>query len=114
VTIGDELRAVAKARAALKAAQGERSPEVQSLICIASDLLRPLLLRSLGGEEKMVALLHPPSSQDTSLSPDQMFLLSRIDGRTTIEELLDVSPLSAPETLGILLDFSDNGLMTVH
>jgi len=114
VTIGDELRAVAKARAALKAAQGERSPEVQSLICIASDLLHPILLRSLGGEERMVTLLHPPSSQDKSLSPDQMFLLSRIDGRTTIEELLDVSPLSAPETLGILLDFSDNGFMTVH
>jgi serine/threonine protein kinase len=113
VTIGDEQHAVTKARAALKLAQGDRSHEVQSLICIASDLLHPILLRSLGGQEKMVTLLHPPSSQDTSLSPDQMFLLSRIDGRTTIEELLDVSPLSAPETLGILLDFTDHGFMMV-
>jgi len=38
-------------------------------------------------------------------------LLSRIDGTTTVEELLDVSPLSTAETLGILIDFHEQGLL---
>jgi len=38
-------------------------------------------------------------------------LLSRIDGTTTVEELLDVSPMSPAETLAILVDFHDQGYL---
>ena len=47
------------------------------------------------------------------MSPEHVFLLSRVDGTTTIEELLDVSPLSTAETLGILLDFRDQGYLGI-
>jgi hypothetical protein len=45
------------------------------------------------------------------MSPEHLFLLSRIDRTTTVEELIDVSPVSAPETLGILIDFLDEGYL---
>jgi hypothetical protein len=48
------------------------------------------------------------------MSPTHMFLASRIVGKVTIEELLDVSPLPNTETLAILLDFRDSGFLTIH
>ena len=47
------------------------------------------------------------------MSPEHVFLLSRIDGTSTVEELLDVSPLSTAETLGILIDFRDEGYLEI-
>ena len=41
------------------------------------------------------------------------FLLSRIDGKTTIEELLDVSGMPPDEALGILRDLLQKGVISV-
>jgi serine/threonine protein kinase len=112
VTFGEEQRALAKARAVLQLAQFERSRDAKEMVANATELLRPILLRSLGGLDRKVTLTQPPSSRGRpSMSPEHVFLLSRIDGTTTIEELLDVSPLSTAETLGILIDFREQGYL---
>ncbi len=113
VAFGEDQRAVAKARVLLQLAQAERTREANALIAGATDLLGPILLRNLGGRERKVSLQQPQSSRTASMSPQHLFLLSRIDGTTTVEELLDVSPLSTPETLGILLDFRDEGYLAI-
>jgi hypothetical protein len=113
VAFGEDQRAVAKARVLLQLAQAERTREANALIAGATDLLGPILLRNLGGRERKVSLQQPQSSRTASMSPQHLFLLSRIDGTTTVDELLDVSPLSTPETLGILLDFRDEGYLEI-
>ncbi len=110
---GDRSLAVQSARAALRLRHEGKSPGTDRLISSATELLLPVLLEALGGKDKTVSLAHKPSSHDGSLSPAHMFLVSRIDQATTIEEILDVSPLPHAETLGILLDFRDEGILAV-
>ena len=111
---GDDSLALSGARAALRLARQPDAPNEVNLVVASSEMLVPILLLALGGKDKTISLVHRPSSKDGSLSPTHMFLASRIDRATTIEELLDVSPLSSAETLGILLDFRDEGFLTVH
>lgn len=112
VTFGEEQRAITKAHAALHLVQSERSRETRQVLANAAELLSPIFLRSLGGLDRKVRLTQAPASPTQSpMSPEHVFLLSRIDGTTTVEELVDVSPLSATETLGLLVDFRERGLL---
>ncbi len=113
VTFGEDQRAFAKARVVLQLAQADRSRETKELLTNSGELLSPILLRSLGGLSRKVSLWQPQSASSASMSPEHVFLLSRIDGTTTVEELLDVSPLSTAETLGILIDFRDEGYLEI-
>ena len=113
VTFGEEHRALVKARVVLQLAQAERSREAKDMLSNAAEVLSPIFLRNLGGLQRKVSLSQPQSSQSSSMSPEHVFLLSRIDGTTTVEELLDVSPLSTAETLGILIDFRDEGYLGI-
>ena len=109
-----EKRALDDARSALKLAQTDRSQAVRSALSGAADLIVPILLRAVGGPKRVLALNEQvPVAQGAALEPQHMFLLSRIGSKTTIEELLDVTPLSAAETLGMLLDFVDQGFLTL-
>jgi eukaryotic-like serine/threonine-protein kinase len=112
VTFGEDQRALSKARNVLQLVQAERSRETRQVLSNAAELLGPILLRSLGGLDRKMRLAEPQSARSqASISPEHVFLLSRIDGTTTVEELLDVSPLSTAETLGILIDFREQGLL---
>ena len=111
VALGDKSRAVSGARAAIKLIQGENSQQVATLIASAGDVILPLLLEALGGSEAAISLRQRPSSNSSSISPTHMFLASRIVDKTTVEEIMDISHLSKAETLGILLDFRDEGLL---
>jgi hypothetical protein len=105
--------ALQSARAALRWMRGELDGPPQHLATEALSLMAPIFLQALGGKHKKVCMSRMPSSSYGSLHSSHMFLVSRIEGPTTIEELLDISPLSEAETLGILLDFSDESMLTV-
>jgi len=111
VTFGEGKRALTKARQAVQITRSERQPEVRELLSSATALLQPILLRALGGSKRRVSIVGTGALDGNVVSPDHVFLLSRVDGTATIEELLDTSPLSAPETLGILLDVRDQGCL---
>ena len=106
--------AVRRARLALGSIQLEPSNTQHPRATEALRMLETLFLRALGGKHKKVCLSGAPSGTRSSLNPTQMFLLSRIEGTTTIEELLDISPLSKVETLDILLSFNDQGLLNIQ
>jgi serine/threonine-protein kinase len=114
VTFGEDQRAFAKARQAIQVARNVRQQESRDLLADAAELLRPILLRSLGGSQRRISILPGAVCDHSVMSPEHVFLLSRVDGTATIEELLDTSPLPAAETLGILLDFRDQGCLGIE
>jgi hypothetical protein len=112
VARGESERALANARTALKMAQASAAPELNAALAQAAELLTPILLHTIGGPAQVLAAsIYDPSAQDKSLSPQHMFLLSRIGSSMTIEELLDITPFSVLETLGLVLDFIDQGYL---
>ncbi len=113
LAVGNEFLALHSVRAALRLMRDAQSPEVAAIISNATDVILPTLLHALGGQDKVISMRYRPSTTDSSINPTHMFLASRIDSPTTIEELLDVSPPSNAETLGILLDFRDKGFLAV-
>jgi serine/threonine-protein kinase len=114
VTFGEDQRAFAKSRQAIQIARKVRQQESRDILAAAADLLRPILLRSLGGSQRRISVLPGAKCDEAVMSPEHVFLLSRVDGSATIEELLDTSPLPAAETLGILLDFRDQGCLGIE
>jgi hypothetical protein len=54
-----------------------------------------------------------PSNMDSRVSPEQAFLLSRLDGGASVEEVLDLSPLSRRDTLRQLLALMRDGLVAI-
>ena len=56
----------------------------------------------LGRRERALRML-PPSEDRVSLLPEEAFLLSRIDGVASAEEVLDLSPLPRLRTLRLLV-----------
>jgi len=94
-----------------------RSASVEARLVFSSgaDIVQPVLLKALGGLGRALLLNRAaPSASDARIDPQQMFLYSRIADGMTIDELLDVTPLSAVETLHALLDFRDQGFLTVE
>ena len=56
----------------------------------------------LGRRERALRLL-PPQDDRVALLPEEAFLLSRIDGVASAEEVLDLSPLPRLRTLRLLV-----------
>jgi serine/threonine-protein kinase len=78
----------------------EKSAELSSRIFRArwGSLDRPLLVRK---------------APTDSVSPKQAYILSRIDNHTTVEELLDLSPLPRVQTLRLVAKLLDRGLVEI-
>jgi hypothetical protein len=67
----------------------------------------------IGSLSQRVAVIGVPSSADARVSPEQAFLLSRLDGGVSIEEVLDLSPLPRRDTLRLLLAMLRENLIAV-
>jgi hypothetical protein len=55
-----------------------------------------------------------PTARDESMSPHHMFIYSQVVDKMTVDELLDGTPLTAIETLSVLLDFRDRGYLSLE
>jgi serine/threonine-protein kinase len=65
----------------------------------------------LGRLDHALRLLTPPAGERTSLLPEEAFLLSRIDGVASADEVLDLSPLPRLRTLRLLVRLLRRGLI---
>jgi hypothetical protein len=61
-----------------------------------------------------VVLVQPDRLRATKLDGRAGFLVSLIDGATTVESLLDVSGMSHVETLALLEDLRRRGIVALH
>jgi len=99
----------------IKRVQTSGSPEESRALSAEGDLFAPVVLRALGGPSKSLVLNNTmPTARDVSMSPHHMFIYSQVVDKMTVDELLDGTPLTAIETLSVLLDFRDRGYLSLE
>jgi serine/threonine protein kinase len=100
--------AVSCAESAFEIAQLTNNPAVKELLSKNATLLARIFERRLGGLRSTILVLGG-SAQGMPLTPEQAYLLSRLDGGLSIEEALDLSPMSRELTLGHLVSMMRTG-----
>jgi serine/threonine-protein kinase len=113
VAFGEHHRAAAQARRVVHMARDCDERAARQCLAEATSLLEPLLVAQLGGMNRTVALINSRVSSQGDWTPAHFFLLSRIEQPATLEELLDISPLSRPETLCFITELSAQGIVRV-
>lgn len=113
--MGDIELAVNNAEAALNAAESLNSPEAQQRVESSATLLNGIFEARLGSLSRRM-VVRPPSSHNKKLrvSPEQAFLLSRVDGGVTLDEAIDLSPLPRQKTLRLLVSMMRQGLIAAE
>jgi serine/threonine protein kinase len=66
----------------------------------------------LGRLEHALRVLTPPPGERASLLPEEAFLLSRVDGVASADEVIDLSPLPRQRTLRLLVRLLRRGLIS--
>ncbi|HEY3667689.1 MAG TPA: serine/threonine-protein kinase [Polyangiaceae bacterium] len=111
--LGDLNLAVSYAESALRAAEAFDSVEARRLVDAEEMLIDHIFETRIGSLSQRLSVVGVPSSADARVSPEQAFLLSRVDGGGTIEEVLDLSPLARRDTLRLLLGMLRDGLIAI-
>jgi hypothetical protein len=109
---GDFRSALVMAEAFL--AQSPDHPEAQSCAQSCRDTLGEKYLSRLGGRARVLRVaMAPDEIRWLSLDHKAGFLLSCIDGTTSIEDVIDLASMSEFETIRILHDFRELGVVEV-
>jgi hypothetical protein len=111
--LGDLNLAVSYAESALRVAEGFDNAEARLLIDSEEMLIEHIFETRLGSLQHRLNVNGVPPSQDARVSPEQAFLLSRVDGGVTVEEALDLSPMPRRDTLRLLIEMLRDGLVSV-
>jgi serine/threonine protein kinase len=111
--LGDLDLALAYAESALRSADSFDSNEAQMMIDSESMLIDHIFETRIGSMQQQVNVVGVPSNLDAKVSPEQAFLISRLDGGVTVEEVLDLSPMQRRDTLRLLLALVRDGLVAL-
>ena len=111
--LGDLNLAVAYAESALRVAEGFDNTEAKLMVDSEGMLIDHIFETRIGSLHQRVRVVGVPSSADSRVSPEQAFLISRLDGGATVEEVLDLSPMSRRNTLRLLLGMQRDGLVAL-
>ena len=109
--LGDLNLAVSYAESALRLAESFDTQEARLLVDAESMLIDHIFETRIGSLRQRLSIVGVPSNMGASVSPEQAFLLSRLDGGASVEEVLDLSPLSRRDTLRQLLALMRDGLV---
>ncbi|MEI9949302.1 MAG: serine/threonine-protein kinase [Pseudomonadota bacterium] len=111
--LGDLNLAVAYAESAMRLAESFDTSEARLLVDGESMLIDHIFETRIGSLQQRLNVVGVPSNLDSRVSPEQAFLLSRLDGGASVEEVLDLSPLSRSDTLRQLLSLMRDGLIAI-
>jgi len=111
--LGDLNLAVAYAESAIRLAECFDSSEAKLLLDTEAMLIDHIFETRIGSLQQRLNVVAVPSNVDSRVSPEQAFLLSRLDGGVSVEEALDLSPLSRRDTLRQLLALMRDGLVSL-
>ena len=111
--LGDLDLAVAYAESALRVADSFDSHEAQLMVDGESMLIDHIFETRIGALTQRVSVVGTPSNLSAKVSPEQAFLISRLDGGVTVEEVLDLSPMQRRDTLRLLLALLRDGLVAL-
>jgi hypothetical protein len=99
-------------------ADAMNTPEAHARVDSSALLLTAIFEARLGTLSQRLVVLAPTSTSTSNrkmrVSPEQAFLLSRVDGGVTLEETLDLSPLSRQKTLRLLVSMMRQGLIAAE
>jgi serine/threonine protein kinase len=105
--------AVNCAESAIEIAQSVKTPEVKEIIARNATLFQRIFERRLGGLSRTLTV-SASAGHARGLSPEQAFLLSRLEGGLSIEETLDLSPMTKEATLGHLVGLMRLGHISIR
>jgi serine/threonine protein kinase len=112
--MGDIELAVNNAETALLVADALNSPDAQARLDSSRTLLNAIFEARLGSLSRRMVVLSPTSHRKMRVSPEQAFLLSRVDGGVTLDEVIDLSPLPRQKTLRLLVSMIRQGLIAAE
>ncbi len=113
--MGDIDLAVNNAETALLVADTLSSPDAQARVESSTTLLNAIFEARLGSlSQRMVVLDQSSHHRKLRVSPEQAFLLSRVDGGVTLDEAIDLSPLPRQKTLRLLVSMMRQGLIAAE
>jgi serine/threonine protein kinase len=112
--MGDIELAVNNAETALLVADALNSPEAIARMDASRPLLNAIFEARLGSLSQRMVVLSPTSKKKLRVSPEQAFLLSRVDGGVTLDEAIDLSPLPRQKTLRLLVSMMRQGLIAAE
>jgi serine/threonine protein kinase len=111
--LGDLDLAVAYAESALRTADNFDNNEARMMIDSESMLIDHIFETRIGSLKQRVNVVGVASNLDAKVSPEQAFLISRLEGGATVEEVLDLSPMQRRDTLRSLLGLTRDGLVAL-
>ncbi len=111
--LGDLDLAVAYAESALRVADSFDSPEAMLLVDAEAMLIDHIFETRIGALSQRLSVVGVPSNIHAKVSPEQAYLISRLDGGVTVEEVLDLSPMQARDTLRMLLGLLRDGIIAL-
>jgi tRNA A-37 threonylcarbamoyl transferase component Bud32 len=112
--MGDIELAVNNAETALLVADAMNTPEARVRIESSHTLFNAIFEARLGPLSQRMVVLSPTSNKKVRVSPEQAFLLSRVDGGVTLDEAIDLSPLPRQKTLRLLVSMLRQGLIAAE
>jgi len=112
--MGDIELAVNNAETALLVADALNTPDSQARVESSRTLLNAIFEARLGKLSQRMVVLAPSSHKKLRVSPEQAFLLSRVDGGVTLDEAIDLSPLPRQKTLRLLVSMIRQGLIAAE
>jgi serine/threonine protein kinase len=112
--MGDVELAVNNAETALIVADAMNNAEANARVESSRTLLSAIYEARLGSLSQRMVVLSPTSKQKVRVSPEQAFLLSRVDGGVTLDEAIDLSPLPRQKTLRLLVSMLRQGLIAAQ
>lgn len=95
--------AVSCAESALEIVQTVNNPEARATVDKNRTLFERVFERRLGRLSSNIVLKSDGAASNGRLSPEQAYLLSRLEGGVSLEEALDLSHLPRAYTLGLLV-----------
>jgi serine/threonine protein kinase len=112
---GDLELAVNFAETALVAADKLKSAEALDALERVGSLVDDIFLARLGKATSRIASVSASRpKKDTGVTPEQAFLLSRVEGGVTLEEVLDLSPMPRQRTLRLLVGMVRQRLIRIE
>jgi serine/threonine protein kinase len=112
--MGDTELAVNNAETALLVADAMNTPEAKARLESSRTLINAIFEARLGSLSQRMVVLSPTSNKKMRVSPEQAFLLSRVDGGVTLDEAIDLSPLPRQKTLRLLVSMLRQGLIAAE
>lgn len=111
---GNCAAALAEARAIMSLAALIEDADMQTVVQLARPLLEKAFEAYLEPLDRTIVVTEPIDAAHANLSASTAYLLSRIEGGISLENVLDVAGTPRLETLHTLLDLEQNGIVRFH